>query len=64
MAFVVGAMTSTKDAMISCSILVADLLCGSTFFEETFAFMSGVAETHEHALVLFLVRHAKDPLPP
>ena len=63
-AFASGAMTSAYDAMFGCSGLVADLPCGSTLFEETFAFMSGVAETHEHASVLSLTRHAKDPLPP
>ena len=61
--FAASAMTSTADAMFGCSALASDLPCASTLLEETYAFMSGVAETHEHAPVKIPARHCKDPSP-
>ena len=62
--FAASAMTSAAAAMFRCSALASDLPCGSTLLEETYAFMSGVAESCEHALVATPARHCKDPLPP
>ena len=62
--FAASAVTSAADAMFGCSALASDLPCGSTLLEETYAFMSGVAESREHAPVAIPARHCKDPLPP
>lgn len=61
--FAASAATPTADAMFGCSALASDLPCGSTLLEETYAFMSGVAESHEHAPVEIPARHCKDPSP-
>ena len=50
--------------MFGCSALASDLPCGLTLLEETYAFMSGVAESREHAPLEIPARHCKDPLPP
>ena len=57
-------MNSTSEAMFGCSALASDLPCGPTLLEETYAFMSGVAESHELAPVEIPARHCKDPPPP
>ena len=62
--FAAGAETALAEAMFGCSALVSDLPCGLTLLEETYAFMSGVAESREHAPLEIPARHCKDPLPP
>ena len=62
--FAASAVTETTKAMFGCSALASDLPCGSTLLEETYAFMSGVAESHEHAPVEIPARHCKDPPSP
>jgi hypothetical protein len=62
--FAASAIISSAEAMFGCSALASDLPCGSTLLEETYAFMSGVAETREHVQVEIPARHCKDPLPP
>ena len=62
--FVPNARSSLAEAMFGCSAQALDLPCGSTLLEETFAFMLGVAESHEHAPLEVRSRHVKDPLPP
>jgi hypothetical protein len=62
--FAAGTMTLTTEAMFGCSALASDLPCSSTLLEETYAFMSGVAEPREHTPIEIPARHCKDPFPP
>jgi hypothetical protein len=62
--FAASAVTSTTEAMFGCSALASDLPCNSILLEETYAFMSTVVESREHAPLEILARHCKDPLPP
>ena len=62
--FVASAVTSTAEAMFGYSALASNLPCGSMLLEETYAFMSGVAESRQSAPVEIPARHCKDPIPP
>lgn len=61
--FGASAVTSPVEAMVACSALASDLPCGLTLLEETYAFMSGVAEPRDHVPVATPARHCKDLRP-
>ena len=61
--FGASAVTSPVEAMVACSALASDLPCGLTLLEETYAFMSGVAEPRDHAPLAIPAPHCKDLQP-